>query len=496
MKRDGTPERTLRRALPYVTLAVSVLLAWLPSLTSYVALADDYLDLSMLKNGLAGWYQTWGIWRIWGIPLSIYSINFHPLAPGLLVMAAHLLAVCLFYKTCVLFFGSAQLSFVLALLMGIFPWGYEAPLWSAAQSPVLAHPLFWANVIILVHYARRPLEKQKTAFALSFLLTFAGALGNDYLIFSSMMSGAIVWLPENEWRSSAIKRRMISHFSGWAPALAAFSYIVLWKLLSGSKVEDYKHPFFNFRTIFSTYYYQYTNAWVFQPWANAVTRRLIFFEWNWQHTLAALLLMFLLAVALLILFRGQAFEGQPAFTGNANLLPYIILLLFGGSLVYAVSGGYSLDSRKKYSLIPLMLLLAGWAWMRFVHPAWKQPAVGRALVCALIVAGICTTWLVIGIWRFEVRRQDELVSYLNANNISGDIRLISEPDVYTAWPRLRETIGFRLDDDWVLSNALTYRQGGTLRVGQGSDLVRVGQSSAATVLRFDSGLFRWERVSR
>ncbi len=496
MKRAGKRKRTLHSALPYLTIALSVLLAWLPALTKYVALADDYLDLSMLKNGLSGWYQTWGIWRIWGIPLSIWSINFHPLAPGLLVVTAHVLAVCLFYKTCVLFFGSAQLSLVLALLMGIFPWGYEALLWSAAQSPVLAHPLFWANIIILVHYARRPPARQKTAFTISFILTFAGALGNDYLIFSSMMSGAIVWLPENGLRAAAIKRRMISHFSGWAPVVASLSYIVLWKLLSESKVENYKHPFFNLRSIFSTYYYQYTNAWVFQPWTSAVTRRLIFFEWGWQHTLAAVLLTLALGAAMLFVFRGQALNENADNRVKANLLPYIILLLLGGSLVYAVSGGYSLDSRKKYSLIPLILLFTGWAWTRFVRPFWKKPALGWALGCALIVAGTSTTWLVIGVWRYEVRRHDELVSYLHADNISGDIQLISDPDVYAAWPSLRETIGFRLDDDWVLSNALTYRRGGILRVGQGSDLVRVGNASAATVLQFDPQRFRWERASR
>jgi hypothetical protein len=484
-------ERKFKRralaALPYLLLTVAILLAWFPAVRNYTAVADDYLDLTILKDGWAGWYRIWGIWRIWGIPLSTWAVKTHPLAPGLLVLGAHLAAVYCFYRVCVLLFKDSWLSLVLALLMGIFPWGYEALLWSAAQFPVLAHPLFWANLIVLLSYSRREREQQKLAFALSFLLTALCSLGSDYLIFSSMVSGIIVWLPEGKLSWSAIKRRMISHYSGWAPLLASLSYIVVWKLVSENAVRDYKAPSLNLRSILSTYYYQYTNAWIFQPWFNPVTRRLIFFSWGWPQIVAAAFLLLALFTLLIIVFSKTALNEANVWRSKENILPYIILLLLGASLVYAMSGGFSLDSRKKYSLIPLILLLLGWAWRKLTLVPARASIRNVALLSLLIAAGVSTTWLGIGAWRYEVLRHAALVDYLKAHAISGEIQLESQPDLYAAWPKLQLLIGFRMDDTWVLNNALGY---------QGAEPVQVSHSSESARLRFDPDRFRWEQAPR
>lgn len=480
-------KRRAAAALPYLLLTVAILLAWFPAIRNYTAVADDYLDLTILKDGWAGWYRVWGIWRIWGIPLSTWAVKTHPLAPGLLVLGAHLLAVYCFYKVCVMLLKDVWLSLVLALLMGIFPWGYEALLWSAAQFPVLAHPLFWANLIVLLNYARKEREQQKLAFALSFLLTALCSLGSDYLIFSSMVSGVIVWMPEGKLSWSAIKRRMLSHYSGWAPLLASLSYIVVWKLVSENAVKDYKAPSLNLRSILSTYYYQYTNAWIFQPWFNPATRRLIFFSWGWPQIVAAVLLLLALTALLIIVFSKSTLNEATIWRSRENILPCIILLLLGGSLVYAMSGGFSLDSRKKYSLIPLILLLLGWCWRKLTVVPARASFRSAALLSLLIIAGVSTTWLGIGTWRYEVARHAALVDYLKAQRISGEIQLESHPDLYAAWPKLQLLIGFRMDDTWVLNNALGY---------QGAELVQVSRSTAATRLRFDPDRFRWEQDTR
>jgi hypothetical protein len=47
---------------------------------------------------------------------------------------------------------------------------------------------------------------------------------------------------------------------------------------------------------------------------------------------------------------------------NARKLLAILAALAGGSLIYVLGGGFSLDSRKKYPLVPLMLLLLCWIY--------------------------------------------------------------------------------------------------------------------------------------
>ena len=487
LRTESAGGRRIQPSLPYLLIAVAVLLAWFPAITNYIGVNDDYLDFIILKNGWRGWFQVWGIWRIWGIPLSIWSVNWHPLAPVLLGLFAHALSLLLFYKVCELFFEHPVLSLTLVLLMGIFPWGYEAIVWAAAQSPVLAHTLFWANIIILIKYARKEPRQQKTAFIISFLLTLVGVLGNDYLIFSCMLSGVIVWIPEDKFGWPEIKRRMLSYYSGWAPLLASLCYVALFRYFSAEAVNDYKHPFFNVRSILSAYYYQYTNAWVFQPWLNPVTRRLMFFSWSWPQTIAVSALALLLAYMLWLFFRQHSLNERQSSRVNNSLLFYIILLLFGGSLVYAFNGGYSLDSRKKYPLIPLMLLLIGWAYRRFAPAASKLTTKSLVMLSVLIITGVTTTWLVIGVWRYEVARHAALVDYLSAHSVSGDIRLISDPDMYAAWPKLIDTIGFRLDDEWVLNNALEYK---------GAGHIKLSPAPSARLLRFDPNQMRWEEAPR
>jgi hypothetical protein len=103
----------------------------------------------------------------------------------------------------------------------------------------------------------------------------------------------------------------------------------------------------------------------------------------------------------------------------------------------------------------------------------------------LCFIGVGTTWLIIGIYRFEVARSQSLVEYLINNNISGEIGLISEPDLYHEWPTMERTIGFRLDGEGTVNLALDSKRRGR---------IRVNNSTAATILFFDRNLFQWRII--
>jgi hypothetical protein len=474
----------LWRALsPYLLVTVAVLLAWLPSVYNYVPVADDFSLSTMLQKGLGAWIDGLGVWRILGLVVPLWAVSLHPLALGLLALLAHVAAVCCFYKVCRTLLGNSVLALILALAMGIFPWGYQALLWASGLSPVLANSLFWLNILVLLKYAGSA-QAQRQAFIICFGLTLLSLLTNDYLLFATLVSGVIIWLPADGWSFAGARRRMLSRYSGWAPFLAGGAYLLMFRLLSAQAVSDYKRPFLNLRSILSVYYHQYSNAYVFQPWLNPVTRSFLFFSWGTTQIVSALLLTAMLGALLLYVVRRGGFDPGAARPG-ANWLPYLMLLLLGASLVYALTGGYSLDTRKKYSLIPLLLLLAGWLWRRFVRSGPKASLWARLALIVLITAGVSTTWMVIGIWRYEVTRQALLVDYLAAHQLSGEIRLKSDPDLYAAWPQLNQTMGFRLDDDWVLNTALAYR---------GANPVKTNGAQGSPLLSFDAAQFRWTIV--
>ena len=201
---------------------------------------------------------------------------------------------------------------------------------------------------------------------------------------------------------------------------------------------------------------------------------------------ACILTSFVLCLFLLIT---NISSNDQASLDKPNKIPlfYIIALLIGASLVYAVGGGYSLDTRKKYPLIPLLLLLFGWIWRNFAESKFKISWKSLPLLSILCAVGISTTWLNIGVWRYAIIRHNTLVDFLVAHHIEGGIRVEWDPDLDNAWLKENPVWRYSWDsEDWVLNAALSYKGGRPIHVRQTPD---------SKIVRFDPTFSRWKWVN-
>jgi hypothetical protein len=159
----------------------------------------------------------------------------------------------------------------------------------------------------------------------------------------------------------------------------------------------------------------------------------------------------------------------------------ILGLLLGASLIYVLTGGFSADSRKKYPLVPLLLLLGCWTF-RFVFKGRQAPASAFLVTGAAMCLGAAmTTWLVLGIWRYETARYNALAEFF-AKRGGRDITVSWNPDLNRAWPQMRRSIGFGLDEAWVLDMAVEYR---------GAHTIGVVASDKSAVIEYDPETSKW-----
>jgi hypothetical protein len=295
--------------IPYVVLCVSTLAAWFPVLGGHPLFSEEFHYRNMFNNGIYGFFKGWlefqGVWRLLSQAVNGYTTN-HPAFSSYLAVATHLITVCLFFRVSQILFKRTGLAIILALAMGIFPWGYQTLVNVMGYTPILATTIFWGNILLLVCYAENRKAQPYVSLA-SFFLAFIAQSLYEILVFAFMFSGVIVWIntdvsqfnrktiAQNIWENVKYK------YSGFAPLLGSLSFLILYKLTYPVNNRMYP-PGFNIKSIFSTFYYQYTNYYVLEPWLHSTTRNLMLFSWTLVDilTFGGLLCIFIIALPILI----------------------------------------------------------------------------------------------------------------------------------------------------------------------------------------------------
>lgn len=500
----NVPQHQLRKVIPYLVIVTAVLAAWLPALGGHPLFSEEYHYRNMLNDGFYEYFTTWvafqGVWRLLGQAINGLTTNY-PAFCSFLAVFTHILTVCFFFRVSQLLLKKTGLSLVLALIMGIFPWGYQTIMNVMGYTPMLATTIFWGNLLLLLSFANDK-KLQPYIFLISFLLTFITQFAYEILIFAFMVSGVILWVDQDvtrvKWRS--ITSNVRHKFSGLAPFLGGLSFLVLYKATYPETNRMYP-PSINLESIFSVYYYQYTNYYIFQPWFNSDTRNLVFFSWDLGKVFIFILLLCIFIGSMAAFLSTHDFINSKSLQLSKALLPYILLLMVGASLLYVVAGGYTVDTRKKYALIPLVLLLFGWIWRTVFEPRFQFSRKILVILMTLGFFGISTTWLVTGVYLYEINRQDALAEFLVTNRITGDIQVELNPDIKVAWPTMTATLGFDMYDNWVFNFAPEAKVGlwssrpivdRVWFLHEGERLVNITQKPDAVKLYFDPKQSRWQ----
>ena len=126
------------------------------------------------------------------------------------------------------------------------------------------------------------------------------------------------------------------------------------------------------------------------------------------------------------LLRQQKTEIKPI-----AFLIWMLLLCEGAALIYVLAGGYSADhSRKRYVIMPLMIMSAGAAawliWGRQRIPTF-QPRTSAVVISTVCIFGCLTSLLMTSLFKMEMKRLDLLAQLIVHNRISDDLHVTGIP---------------------------------------------------------------------
>ena len=456
---------------PWIYLLVASLAAWFPIIRPYLRMGDDFHFAGwILSGGVPLYFREYGVWRLIGHESGAYAAFTNPLFPGLLAIATHTVAALLFLSVLRRLLASQPLALLLALIFAAFPWGDTALLWASEYTYLLSTTLFIAVLCLLFRVF--PL-RDALAIPLCALLATLSLLSHEALFFAMLISGGLALLRDDD---KPIRTRLPL---AAAPAAGTFIWWLLFKIFPGRIPPEHIH--LNPRTLLSGIYYQYTNLWVFQPWASAATRNLLFFGWSVaQFILAAILVGAVLFCLVRTKPASAAISPQPL--RDNRLFIFLFLLLMATVAIYAIGGGFSLDCRKKYPIIPVLLMAIGYAIDRYAPQSIKWPRINRPTILAVTLCGIATTWLQIGLWRYEATRLDLLVNLLTTQRNPAAVHVNWDSRIQAAWPHANQFWGAPVED-WVLADAIRFK----------TQISPPNQhSSPIESVKFDPDTFLWQ----
>ncbi|PAW78201.1 MAG: hypothetical protein B9S32_08380 [Verrucomicrobia bacterium Tous-C9LFEB] len=407
MEKSNLPSASSISFRETLALFLFALAAYSLTALQYQLFWDDHTYLAIGPEKLTRYFQsTSGIWRVfawfWGGELLRVS---HSLAVlmGVLLHAVNgwILLRILRQLAC----PRAE-SLLAAALFLTLPWYHEAIAWAAASFCYLPSTTAFLVALTLSLQWTRQRSQAPILFSALTVITLIGNLFSEQLAFAFMALPVLVML----WQQGF--PRHLADFWKSRPLFGATfgSLIYLFLFAVTSNSNSGKTIQINPSTLLSAFYYQYTNLTAYVPWAHLD----LLGQLSLANTLGA---SFLTAVALsllaglLLLWRMSETPSEPvklASSRSATLLAGLLLLI-SIVAVFAVGGGYSLDSRKRYDIVlgAVLFLMPVLAQRRVTFSQSRKVRI--ALVIILIV-NVATTNLLSAIYKTEFIRSRQLIT--------------------------------------------------------------------------------------
>ena len=472
-----------KETLVWSALACASVAAWIGLLNNYLPCADDFPFAAAFKAGL--WDAIWSTYAKTGIRRSFGLLTNMPLcaAPleiiGLLCLGLHLTATFLVFDVCKLLCRMPRLAFAVAVLFGVFPFGYGAVVWACGSYIIPCVICFLAALAILLRHCAQPSSSDWVIASVTSVLIFVGCLAGEHLIFASALVGVLALVATKEKiQFGDVKKPWVI-----APILAVGLFLALTlitqseKGLTDIRGGDRSFASINPPTLLSVWFYQVRNLDCFQPWMHMESVRLAVQQLGWPHLAGAVLL---LVVAWCCARRAQwntsGAEKSPCSDSGEHLqgannmsLLVVVVMMLGLSAVHALAGGYSAASRHQYAPLALLGLLVAVAGVRC--PAIERLLAWRSSLplVLLLTFGTATTWLVTGLNHFELKRHHALCDFLAKEKIEGPVHLQFVPPLYSHWPKMQRTLGgYSFDDAWVINLALESRGAAPISISTNS----------------------------
>ena len=436
--------------MPAVVALLIVAAAWLPSVRRYVPTSDDFPLADYMNGGVAHYLSSYtpteGVWRIFQQPMVAGLTRPGGALFPAVAFALNLIAAAFFYGCCRRLARSPAVAAMATVLTFAFPWGFQAVVWASAFGNVVTTTLLLGTLYALLTARRR----RRAALAVALVgVTLVANLTQENLVFSYAAVGLLAVVPRRRMplrrAVATAARRLRTRYDAWTPAVTAVLFIVVF--VTTRTPDSQKKGSVHLLSALSVFGRQYANVWVFGVWRS---RACVAEAWRatgplWYAGGA----VFAIAVALLIL---RAWSPRRVGPPNAGRVVATVVLFAGAAGIFALSGGWSNETRKKYDVVPLLVLAAATGLAQPLS-AWRS----REVVVALGLLAVPTTWVATGTYAAESARAKLLYDALAADAPSGPVTVRWVPDAYAEWSQLYSLLGIRFDLKWTVREAMDSR---------------------------------------
>jgi hypothetical protein len=398
-------------------------------LATYYFAGDDYFQFD---KSIADWFATRGIWRIVGIPLPGWLVSRDVYAFALI--AAHAIGGYFFFLVARRGFGSVAYALLLTIIVMAFPWGYEALIWASAAAYVFASCLLW--VILWALLSLRADQRQIYLRAAGLLFaSFLCLLIHEAVFFSLCVAGFVVWMRPDFWRDWKSAAAV-----SLAPLVGALLWGVIYELTKPA-VPIYSVTDLRLRSALSALFYQYRSLEVFDVWTNDLLRNYAISIIQSPNLILALLALCAVPFLVGAIMRAARVESvdtvrqQKTQIKPIAFLIWMVLVCEGAAFIYALAGGYSSDPRKRYIIMPMVIMSAAAAiWLIWGPQRTRAfwPRGSSVAISAICIFGCLTSLLTISIYKMEIKRIYLLADLIVQNTISDSFQ--SDWSLKTIWP--------------------------------------------------------------
>jgi hypothetical protein len=299
-------------------------------------------------------------------------------------------------------------------------------------------------VILWALLSLRPDQRQIYVCAAGLLFaSFLCLLIHEAVFFSLWVAGFVVWMRPDfrrDWKSAA------------AVSLASLVGALLWgviyeltkpaePVLLAARVPMVTH--LRLRSALSALFYQYQSLEVFDAWTNDLLRKYAISTIQSPNLILALLALCAVPFLVGAIMRAARAESVDTLRQQKTqitpiaFLIWMVLVCEGAASIYVLAGGYSPDPRRRYIIMPMLIMSAAAAiWLIWGPQRTRTfwPRGSSVATSAICIFGCLTSLLVISIYRMEGKRIYLLADLIVQNEISDSLQPDWNPDLITIWP--------------------------------------------------------------
>jgi hypothetical protein len=227
-----------------------------------------------------------------------------------------------------------------------------------------------------------------------------------------------------------------------APLVGALLWGVTYELTKPA-VPIYSVTHLSLRSALSPLFYQYRSLEVFDVWTNDLLRNYAISTIQSPNLFLALLALCAVPFLVGAIKRAARVESVDTLHQRKTeikpiaFLIWMVLVCEGAAFIYVLAGGYSTDPRKRYIIMPMVIMSAAAAISLIWGPQRTRtfwPRVSSGAISAICIFGCLTSLLVISIFQMEMKRVYLLADLIVQNTISDSFHPDGNPDLKAIWP--------------------------------------------------------------